>query len=198
MAVTTIAGKKTRLTVRQKELFGQLIELYQRQGFAGGTLEDTAAVLHCSKSTIYSLAPSREQLVRAVVVAFFRGAAERVDAKVEQVSGPLEKIEAYLRAVAEELEQASEAFMNDVADFGPARETYELNTRVAAGRIRDLISAGVASGAIRRVDATFVADIVSAMMVRIQQREVFANTGLDDATAYQELANFVVSGLRSR
>jgi AcrR family transcriptional regulator len=191
------AGRKARLTSRQQELFGQLIELYLREGFLGGTLEDTAAMLHCSKSTIYSLAPSREQLVRAVVVAFFRGAAERVDAKVEQVSRPLEKIEAYLRAVVEELEPASEAFMNDVAEFPPARETYELNTRVAAGRIRDLISAGVACGAIRSVDAAFVADIVSAMMVRIQQREVFANTGLDDATAYKELANFVVSGLRS-
>jgi AcrR family transcriptional regulator len=195
--VTTFARKKTALTHRQQDLFGQLIELYLRQGFAGYTLEDTAAVLHCSKSTIYSLAPSREQLVRAVVVAFFREAAERVDAKVGRVPGPLEKIEAYLRAVAEELEPASEAFINDVADFAPARETYELNTRVAAGRIREFISAGVANGAIRRVDATFVADIVSAMMVRIQQREVFANTGLDDATAYQELANFVVSGLRS-
>jgi AcrR family transcriptional regulator len=191
LTATTIAGKKARLTSRQQQL-------YQRDGFSGYTLEETAAVLHCSKSTIYSLAPSREQLVRAVVVAFFRGAAESVDAKVEQVSGPLDKIEAYLRAVADELEPASEAFMNDVADFAPARETYELNTRVAAGRIRDLISAGVASGAIRRVNATFVADMVSAMMVRIQQREVFARTGLDDATAYQELANFVVSGLRSR
>ena len=197
MTGTTIAGRKTRLTSRQQELFGQLIELYLRQGFAGYTLEDTAAILHCSKSTMYSLAPSREQLVRAVVVAFFRGAAERVDARVEKVSGALEKIEAYLRAVAQELEPASEAFMNDVAEFGPARETYELNTRVAAGRIRDLIAAGVDSGAIRRVDATFVADIVSAMMVRIQQREVFANTSLDDGAAYQELANFVVSGLRS-
>jgi AcrR family transcriptional regulator len=197
LTATTITGKKVRLTSRQQQLFGQLIELYLRHGFAGYTLEETAAVLHCSKSTIYSLAPSREQLVRAVVVAFFRDAAESIDAKVEKVPGPLEKIEAYLRAVADELEPASEAFMNDVADFEPARETYELNTRVAAGRIRDLILAGLASGAVRRVNATFVADMVSAMMVRIQQREVFAQTGLDDATAYQELANFVVSGLHS-
>ena len=34
MTGTTIAGRKTRLTFRQQELFGQLIELYLRQGFA--------------------------------------------------------------------------------------------------------------------------------------------------------------------
>ena len=69
-------------SARQAEVFQRLIALTLERGFAGYTLEQAAIVLRCSKSTIYALAGSREQLIRAVVVAFFRGAAERVEERV--------------------------------------------------------------------------------------------------------------------
>ncbi|MBC7442847.1 MAG: TetR/AcrR family transcriptional regulator, partial [Ramlibacter sp.] len=43
-----------RWSPRQDELFGQLVELFLREGFAFITLEAAATRLRCSKSTIYS------------------------------------------------------------------------------------------------------------------------------------------------
>ena len=171
-----------------------MLALVLGEGFAHLTLDDFAARLRCSKRTLYTLARSREQLVQAAVVRFFRGATARVEGAVGQGT-PDASIAAYLTAVAAELEVASPAFFDDVASFAPAAEVYERNTRAAARRIGALIEQGVADGTFRSVDTGFVADLVAAQMVRIQQREVAAATGLSDGRAYAELAALITAGL---
>jgi AcrR family transcriptional regulator len=182
-------------SARQAEVFQRLIALTLDRGFAGYTLEEAAMVLRCSKSTIYALAGSREQLIRAVVVAFFREAAEHVEEHVALEPDPARRVEAYLLAVADELRPASAQFMDDVAAFLPAREIYERNTAIAAERVRELIMDGIESKVFRDVPSAFIAEVVSSVMVRIQQREVSKNTGLSDAEAYADLASLVVNGI---
>ena len=182
-------------SARQADVFRRLIALTLERGFAGYTLEQAAIVLRCSKSTIYALAGSREQLIRAVVVAFFRDAAERVEERVALEPDPARRVEAYLLAVADELLPASAQFMDDVAAFPPAREIYERNTAIAAQRVRELILDGIENKVFRDVPSAFIAEVVSSVMVRIQQREVFASTGLTDAEAYADLASLVVNGI---
>lgn len=182
-------------SARQEQLFDQLTALYLAQGFSQFTIEQAAAALRCSKTTLYALADTREQLVRAVVLAFFRSAAERVEEKLAAVRDPTRRVEVYLSSVADELRPASAAFMEDVAAFTPAAEIYARNTSIAAERVRQLILDGVASGAFREVQTTFIAEVVSSVMVRIQQRAVARATGLSDAEAYASLANLVVNGI---
>ncbi len=182
-------------SARQAEVFQRLIALTLERGFAGYTLEQAAIVLRCSKSTIYALAGSREQLIRAVVVAFFRSAAERVEERVAAEPDPVRRIQVYLMAVADELRPASAQFMDDVAGFAPAREIYERNTAIAAERVKQLILDGIANDAFRDVPTAFIAEVVSSVMVRIQRREVSKNTGLSDAEAYADLANLIVNGI---
>ena len=184
-----------RGAVRREQLFDALVELLLAEGFAHLTLDDVAARLRCSKRTLYALADSKEQLVRAAVVHFFRGATERVEAAVAARGDAAERVGAYLRAVATELAPASARFFDDVAGFPPAAEVYERNTRAAARRMQQLVDEGVAAGAFRHVHAGFVADVVTAVMVRIQQRQVAAATGLDDADAYARLAELLLHGL---
>ncbi|OLT00357.1 TetR family transcriptional regulator [Pseudonocardia sp. CNS-004] len=190
-------GVVRRGSVRREELFDALVALLLAEGFAHLTLDDVAARLHCSKRTLYSLAGSKEQLVRAAVVHFFRGATERVEAAVaaDAGAGAAEQVGAYLHAVATELAPASARFFDDVAAFPPAAEVYERNTRAAAARVQQLVAGGVASGAFREVHTAFVADVVTATMVRIQQRQVATSTGLDDAQAYAHLAELLLRGL---
>lgn len=186
---------QVRGPARRTELFDALVALLLDEGFAHLTLDDLAARLRCSKRTLYALAGSKEQLVRAAVVHFFRGATEHVEAAVAADADPAGQVGAYLRAVARELAPASPRFFDDVAAFPPAAEVYERNTRAAARRVQQLVDAGTASGAFRPVHAGFVGDVVSATMVRIQQRGVTASTGLDDAAAYENLADLLLHGL---
>lgn len=187
-----------RGAARREELFDALVTLLLGEGFAHLTLDDIAARLHCSKRTLYALAGSKEQLVRAAVVHFFRGATERVEAALAGRTAPAERVGAYLRAVATELAPASARFFDDVAAFAPAAEVYERNTRAAAARVQQLVADGVTAGAFRDVHTGFVADVVTAVMVRIQQRQVAASTGLDDAEAYSRLAELLLHGLATR
>ncbi|MFF4143344.1 TetR/AcrR family transcriptional regulator [Streptomyces sp. NPDC001698] len=184
-----------RGAARRSELFEGLTGLLIRDGFAQLTLDDLAARLRCSKRTLYGLANSKEQLVRAAVVHFFRCATTRVEAAVVAETDPARRLTAYLRAVSAELAPVSRQFFDDVAAFQPAAEVYERNTRVAAGRVQQLIAEGVAAGAFREVHVAFAAEVITSVMVRIQRREVAASTGLADAEAYEQLAELLLHGL---
>jgi AcrR family transcriptional regulator len=182
---------------RLEELLDELVALFLVEGFRQFTLADLAERLHCSKSTLYALGHSKEQLTVNVIVRYFRTATDAVEAATAQHREPEDRIVAYLRAVADALRSASPAFMTDLADHPATRAVYERNTALAAERVGALIAEGIASGAFRDVHGAFVADTVAATMTRIQTGAVLAATGLHDADAYDELAALVLSGIRA-
>jgi AcrR family transcriptional regulator len=193
---TTADGDGTAgLTRRQTELLDQLEALFLAEGFARFTLDDLAARLHCSKSTLYALAGSKEQLALRVVRHFFRKAAAAVEAHASSEQDPALRVTAYLTAVARALAPAGPAFHRDLDAFGPGRETYERNTALAADRVRQLLADGVAQGRFREVHPALVADTVTTLMLRIGRGETERATGLDDATAYRELAALLLHGI---
>jgi AcrR family transcriptional regulator len=183
------------LTRRQTELLDQLEALFLAEGFARFTLDDLAARLHCSKTTLYALAGSKEQLALRVVRHFFRKATDAVEAQTGRETDPGLRVVAYLSAVARALAPAGDAFHRDLDAFAPGRETYERNTALAADRVRQLITDGVAEGRFREVHPALVADTVTTLMLRIGRGETARATGLDDATAYRELAALLLHGI---
>jgi len=183
------------LTRRQAELLDQLEELFLAEGFARFTLDDLALRLHCSKSTLYALAQSKEQLAHRVVKHFFRKATEAVEAQTVTETDPGLRVTAYLTAVARALAPAGPAFHRDLDSFAPGREVYERNTALAADRVRELIAEGVTQGRFRAVHPALVADTVTTLMFRIGRGDTQRATGLDDATAYRELAALLLHGI---
>jgi AcrR family transcriptional regulator len=197
---STIEGMQQRsglnfATVRRAELFDELVDLFLAEGFAHLTLDEIAARLRCSKSTLYTLSGSKEQLVRAATVHFFRRETNTIDAKLSATVGSRNRIAAYVSAVGEALSIASEQFMADLNAFAPAREVYEQNIGIAAKKVQDLITEGVIKGDFRQVHAAFAGDLVATMMMRIQQGSVRGHAGLDDAGAYRELATILTAGI---
>lgn len=184
-----------RRTPRQDALLERLTALLVREGFAASTLDDLARELRCSKTTLYALAPSKQELVVEVVRQWFRGATARVEARVAAERDPGRRVTAYLEAVAVELSGLSRAFLDDLSGFAPAAAVYRRNTEAAADRIRALIAAGIEAGALRPVNAAFAAEMVAATMFEIQRGRLFARLGLSDAEAYAELAAFVSGSL---
>lgn len=166
------------------------------EGFAEFTLDDLAARLHCSKTTLYALAPTKHELVVQVVKELFRGAAPAIKPRVDAAEDPAAKIEAYLLGVADYLAPMSRTFLDDMAEFAPTAEVYRRNTGIAADKIRELIAEGVDAGAFRSVRADFVAEVVVVVMHEIRAGEMFARLEMSDAEAYQELASLVLHALR--
>ena len=183
------------LTRRQAELLDQLEALFLAEGFAGFTLEDLALRLHCSKSTLYALAASKEQLALRVIRHFFRKATAAVEVQTSTQRDPALRVTAYLSAVARALAPAGAAFHRDLDAFAPGRAVYESNTAAAADRVRRLVAEGVAEGRFREVHPALIADTVTTLMFRIGRGDTARATGLDDAAAYRELAALLLHGI---
>ena len=192
---STVSTADAALTRRQAELLDQLEALFLAEGFARFTLEDFALRLRCSKSTLYALAESKEQLALRVIRHFFRKATDVVEAQTVTESDPALRVTAYLSAVARALAPAGPVFHRDLDAFGPGREVYERNTAAAADRVRSLIADGVAQGRFREVHPALIADTVTTLMFRIGRGDTARATGLDDATAYRELAALLLHGI---
>lgn len=182
-------------TARQRALLADLEELFLAEGFAEFTLDDLATRMHCSKSTLYALAPSKEQLAVKVVGRFFRGAAERIEASVTDLTDARQLIGTYLDGAAEHLKRASPAFMRDIAEFAPARAAYELNSRAAAERIRGFINKGVRDGVFRTVQATLIAEMAGLIIEGIQTGVIASRVNVSDAEAFTALAELLLGGL---
>ena len=192
---STVPTTDPTLTRRQAELLDQLEELFLVEGFSRFTLDDLALRLRCSKSTLYALAGSKEQLAHRVVKHFFRKATSAVEAETVTEGDPARRVTAYLSAVARALAPAGAAFHRDLDSFPPGREVYERNTAAAAERVRSLIADGVAQGRFREVHPALIADTVTTLMFRIGRGDTQRATGLDDATAYRELAALLLHGI---
>jgi AcrR family transcriptional regulator len=189
---------QTVTTARRSELVASLVQVFLEDGFARFTLGDLADRLRCSKSTLYWVGHSKEQLTVNTVIEFFRGATAAVEADTAAAGpDPSDRLVAYLRGVAQALRPASATFMRDLAAHPATAAVYERNTQAAASRVRDLISDGVSSGAFRAVHGQFVATVVAQTMHQIQTGAIHESTGLRDADAYDQLADLVLNGVRS-
>ncbi|HET6501566.1 MAG TPA: TetR/AcrR family transcriptional regulator [Amycolatopsis sp.] len=192
------APRARQLTHRQRALLAELEALFLAEGFIGFTLDDLAAKTHCSKSTLYTLAPSKEQLAVRVVARFFKGAAEMLEERIAGLTDARQIVGEYLAGISAYLGRASAAFMSDINDFAPARAAYELNSRAAAARIRAFINQGVADGVFREVHATLIAEMAGLLVEGIQTGVVGARAGVSDAEAFSALSELLLEGLETR
>ncbi len=188
-------GRQAPLSSRQTEIRDQLLDLFLAEGFADLTLDDIARRLGCSKATLYTLAESKEQLVVGVIRLFFERAAAAIDQTAAAARTPEERIAVYLQAIAAELRAASACFMADMYALTPARRIYELNTRIAARKVREVIEQGVAGGSFRPVNAAFVGEVVAATIVRIHHGDIARACNFTNADAFTELADVVLRGV---
>lgn len=172
------------------------MEIFLAEGFAHFHVEELAVRLRASKSTLYALGASKEQLITTVVRAFFRHATAAVEARVLAVNDPIERIRTYLEQIAVALAPASAQFYADLDDLRPTRDLYALNTHKAGERVRELVRHAERPG--RPVNSAFLGAAAATVMESIQQgrlRELGGAESISDAQAYKELADLIVTSL---
>ena len=187
------ATRGSRVSGRQAEILDGLVDLFLAEGFLSFSIDDLAVRLQCSKSTLYTLASSKEQLITTVVRAFFKRATDLVEERLAAESDPIGRIGAYLEAISTALSPASGRFIADLDSFAPAREIYLRNTSIAARRVQQLVRD--ADGGGRAIDAAFIGAVAATVMESIQRGELETMTGLTDADAYQLLSELIVAGV---
>jgi AcrR family transcriptional regulator len=185
-------------SARRDELLGRLEELVLAEGFARLTVDDLAARLHCSKSTLYAISSSREYLVATAIRHFFRDATSRIEASIRDIRDPAARIAAYLAGVGTEMRRMSPQCYEDMVSSDLAAEIYAVNSAAAARRVREFIHGGVESGAFRDVNAAFVGEAVALLIDGIQHGVLLSRTGMSSGDAYPELGRLVLAALLNK
>jgi AcrR family transcriptional regulator len=185
-----------RVVRKQQDLIERLIDVFLREGFMELSIDDMARRLRCSKTTIYGVAESKQQVIAVVVRGFFRRATERVEQQIEPVdAASTERIRAYLMAIAAELAPASPEFFADLDAYAPTREIYLENTRIAGERLKAIILQCVPAAS--QSEALFIGSVAASVMAAIHRGEIEAVAGLDDSAAYRALARLIVAGVEA-
>ena len=89
--------REAQLTGRQREVLDGLGHLFDN-GFAELTMAGIAAHVGCSLSTLYDLAPSRDELVLTVIDRNLRRIGRQAIGAIDPDTEPLAAIRAYLVA----------------------------------------------------------------------------------------------------
>lgn len=197
--IRTAQGRRSdQVDARRLELLESLEALFLDEGFEHLTVEDLARRLQRSKSTLYNLAPSREQLVLTVVKHFFRKEAATIETTLLDVHEPRARIDVYLSGVGTAMRRCSSEFVRDMTNYSPTAQVYLHNADVAAERVGQMIRDGVQAGVFREVNAAFAAQVVARAITGIQSGDILRATGMSSGDAFSELAELLVHGLTAK
>src|SRR5947209_7065132 len=93
--------RRATATDRQENLLAQVAEIFFHEGFTATSMDQLAERLHCSKSTLYSLASSKEALVVRVTKRFFAVSTDTIEESIVHVADPGERLLGYFHGVGE-------------------------------------------------------------------------------------------------
>lgn len=183
---------------RRNELIDQMQTWFLAEGFSGLTVDDLCARLHCSKTTLYTVAGSREQIVQTVVRHFFAESAAAIEAEVLLYSDPSDRIVTYLAGVGRAMSRNSPDFYLDMVSYQPTAAIYRVNSDAAARRVRELIDEGVSTGAFTPGYANFASHAVAILIDGVQSGRLLEATGLSAGEAFTDLGEILINGLATR
>ena len=166
-----------RLTARQRELLDELEELVVAEGLAELTMAEIAAQVNCSLRTLYGIAPSRDELVLAVVDRRLRRIGRRAMESLDASLSPLAALRAYLQAANHAVQPEAVTFSRDFANVPGAQRLLDAHEDYVMAVTRSLLDRAVKEGDIPPVDSAAVAHVLGGL-----GRE-FARPGLADVTA---------------
>lgn len=183
---------------RRESLLNELEDIFLAEGFSGLTVDELCRQLRCSKSTLYSVASTREQIVQAVVRHFFARSTAVIEADLERETDAASRVLRYLAGVGAAMRRNSRAFYRDMVTYRPTAEIYRLNSQAATRRVQVMIECGVRDGSFRPADAALAALMVAHLMDGVQSGEVLEATGLSAGEAFAELGELLIHGLSVR
>ena len=184
---------------RRQQLLDRLESIITSEGFSDLRVGALAERLGCSRTTLYKLAPGKDELVLLVCDRYAdRAQAEAVAATSEPGLTQGERIRTWAEVIHEWQGLSSRRFWRDVAAWQPALDLFRRQSDYGILWITLFIENGVASGEFRPVNARYVAEVISRASRATRDPRVLEATGLTSGQAMAELAAYMVDGLNAR
>jgi AcrR family transcriptional regulator len=153
---------------RQREILDAAATLFAEHGYAGADTQVLADTLQVGKGTIYRYFPSKRELFLAVVDRVMRRLREEVDAATAEVSDPLDRVAAAIRAYLDFFAahpQFVELLIQERAQFKDRKTpTYFQHREANVGRWQDMFRDLMAAGRVREMPVERITDVLSDLV----------------------------------
>jgi AcrR family transcriptional regulator len=184
-----------RLTDRQRELLDALENLVVRGGLAELTMAEIAAGVNCSLRTLYGIAPSKDELVLAIVDRRLHRIGRAAIGSLDASLPPLEALRRYLAAVNEAVRPTTAEFVRDFAGVPGARKLFDAHEGYVIAVARSLLDRAVAERQIAPVDTAAVAHVLGSLGREFSRPEVMPRITDSPKDTADALAAIILRGL---
>ncbi|MGD0076648.1 MAG: TetR/AcrR family transcriptional regulator [Candidatus Binataceae bacterium] len=183
------------LSPRLQRIVDNLEAILLDEGFLQFRTEDLARRLRCSKQTLYTLAPSREQLFELIVERLFCRIRQQGKTAAEHAVDWVSAVAGYLDVAVQATRGVSAQFVRDLARFDPGRRRLKHHQRLRIAGLEAILAEGVRKGAFGEIHSKLVADFMIHAVARMSDPHVLASCGLTMSQAYAELYRLFIYGL---
>jgi AcrR family transcriptional regulator len=187
-----------RFSPRQEEVLDVVEAVFLREGIRAVRMGQLAAEASCSRSTLYELAPSKEDLLLLVLDRMMRRIMRRGAHAMERATDPVERVRAMLTSGALDFAGLGPRFLEAVRQHPSTRLLFD--RRISEGRdvLERLIDDAVQAHQFRSVNAAVVAEAMFAVVLRFTDPDFVRSTKVSSTTGLAELIDVLLDGLRPR
>ena len=184
-----------QLSARQLELLDALEDALAREGLAELTMAEIAALLGCSLRTLYSIAPSKDELILSVVDRRLRRIGRAAIEVLDEEMPPLDALRAYLRAANEAVKPEAATLSADLAKVAGSRRLLDVHEAYLTAVAKSLLDRAVAEGQIDPVDTASVAHVLGGLGGAFARPQGGALTEASPKEAADAISELILQGL---
>jgi AcrR family transcriptional regulator len=183
---------------RLARLLHDLESICFHEGFLHLTVNNIAKRLHCSKSTLYQLAPTQRELFDLVAKRFLKGIQVRGRFAAEQAGDWNTALRALLGAAVDATRDVDYAFLRDLRQLPSTRRLVIEHQRRRVTDVERLLVAGTRDGAFCDLNPRLTAELMLAALRRLVEPNVIPSAGLSVADAIDVADRLFEYGLLPR
>jgi AcrR family transcriptional regulator len=180
---------------RREELLDGLEAIMLTEGFSHLRVGGLAARLHCSRSTLYKLAPSKTELFALVFERFVDKAIRQADDRARRLDSTAEKVVRNIETISEWVTKGSEIFWREVRDTPEMADVTSSQRGRGYRIIQGYLDEGIAAGEVRPMSTEFVAYVIWMTGVAMRDPDRMRQLGIGASEAHAEFAQLVAKGI---
>ena len=179
---------------RREQLLDELEAIMLAEGFAHLRIGSLAERLHCSRSTLYKLAPSKDELFESVYARWADRIVAEAIAFAEQGSTPAEKIVRMGKVAGRLQAKGSPEFWRDVRDNPTTAAVMGRTRAIGYRRVQAFLDEGIAAGTVRPMNTAFIGYLVWAGAVASRDPDLMIEYGITTDEAVELIGELVARG----
>jgi AcrR family transcriptional regulator len=186
---------------RHHEILDAAIVLFAQQGFANTEMQELADTLGVGKGTLYRYFPSKDSLFLAAADRLMVRMRESIDAAIEGIEDPFQRIRVAIRAFLEffdERPERVELLIQERAHFkNRPKPTLIQHREVNVKRWRALYRDLMAQGRIREMPVDRISDVIGDLLYGTIFTNYFAGPRKPLAAQAEDMIDMVFWGILS-